>query len=358
MAALDRGGAPAGARGYAPWPYGGHGGGSQGCGRVSGAGPLTVPGASTGRGFPVWHPPFTHLEGFFSGPPPPVGSHPGGVAREAGVRRPGVRAPVPTQGLIKKGVGGGQTGRPSTIGRHRSTPSLLELRASPSSLSAQGVPIPIALALAVPPSRARRLWPPRSRQQWRRPRRWLPQVRGAPRRRRVGRQRRLRPSRAALRRGLRGWARRHKVRAPPRQRARLRPTRGLAGRRRRYMPRRPAPPRQVARPWRRPGARQPAGRARPTPRPRAGSPRRRGVKQRNCRLPPAGPSRRRGRRRPPACRGRRRGRLGRTRPGPARRRRACRCRAAGRALPRRRRRRRARRGMIPSSRSPRRRCPA
>ena len=70
---------------------------------------------------------------------------------------------------------------------------------------------------------------------------------------------------------------------------------------------------QVARPWRRPGARQPAGRARPTPRPRAGSPRRRGVKQLYCRFPPAVPSRRRGRHRPPVCRVRRRGRLGRTR---------------------------------------------
>ena len=150
------------------------------------------------------------------------------------------------------------------------------------SLCARGSPLP----LAVPLTRARRLWPPCGQRQRRRPRRWFPRVRGAPRRRRVGRRRRLRPSRAALRRGPRGWEGRREVWAPLRPRARRRPPRGLAGRRRRHLPRRPAPPSQVARPLRRPEARQLAGRARPTPRPRAGSRRRREVKQPNRRVPP------------------------------------------------------------------------
>jgi len=53
--------------------------------------------------------------------------------------------------------------------------------------------------------------------QWHRQRRWLPQLRGAPRRRRSRRRRRQRPSRAALRRGPRGWAGRLAFGRPQRQ---------------------------------------------------------------------------------------------------------------------------------------------
>jgi len=92
-AAPDRGGAPARARGYVPSPYGGHGGGGQGCGRMSGAGPLTVPGGPTG-GVPSMEPPTPSPGGRSCGSTPPVGSHPGGVARGAGLRGPGVGALV------------------------------------------------------------------------------------------------------------------------------------------------------------------------------------------------------------------------------------------------------------------------
>jgi len=109
-AAPDRGGAPAGARGYAPSPCGGHGGGGPGAlPRVRGGPAKRALGAN--RGAPSMAPP---------APPLPVESCPGGVARGVGLRGPGAGASTRPQGLIKRGVGGGQTGRPSTTGRHRS----------------------------------------------------------------------------------------------------------------------------------------------------------------------------------------------------------------------------------------------
>jgi len=286
-------------------------------------------------------PPPSHPGGCLAGIPP-MKSYPGGLARRAGAEGSRGKRPCPHAGAHKKRVGGGQTGRPSPFPL-----TATRVESLPSSRCAQGAPFSIAIPLAVTPTRALRLWIPRGQRQWSRPRRWLPQVPGAPRRRRVGRLRRQQPRRAALRRVPRGWAGRRAVWAPPGPRARRRPRRGMAGRRRLHLRRRQAPPSQVARPWRRPGSRQPAGPARPTARPRAGSPRRRGVKRLNRCRPLAGSSRRRGRRWTRACRVRRRGRLARTRPGVARRRRASRCHPAGRALPRRLRRRRARLRMTP-----------
>ena len=172
--------------------------------------------------------------------------------------------PYPPSGAHKKRGRRGTNGaavhdRPAPF-----PPSLLELKA-PSRPSVVITP-PFRHPPRRPPTRARRIWPPRSGQQWRRPRRWLPQVRGAPCQRRVGRRRRPRPSRAALRRRPRGWAGRWAIWMPPSPRARRRPPRGLAGRRRLLLLRRPAPPSQVAQPLRRRGERQPVGRARPTAR--------------------------------------------------------------------------------------------
>jgi len=334
------------ARGYAPSPCGGHGSG------VPGARPRVRSGPANraqwaNRGAPIMAPPpRAPLWCCLAGPPlwrVVQGEWPAG----RGCGRP-VGAPARPQRLMKRGVGGERTRRPSTTGRHRS-PRRYSIGEPPSvfplcSLSPRPHPP------RCPPTRARRLWLPRGQRQWRRRKRWLSQVRGAPRRRREERRRRLPPSWAALRQGPRGWAGRRAGRAPPRPRARRRSPRGLAGRRRLRLLRRPVPPIQVARPPRRRGGRQPVGRAWPTASPRAWSPRRQGVKRRNRRRPPAGPSQRQGLRSPPARRGRRRGRPTRTRRCPARRQSACRCRPAGRELPRRRRwrprRRRAMVGMI------------
>ena len=87
------------------------------------------------------------------------------------------------------------------------------------------------------------------------------------------------------------------------------------------------------------GGRRPVGRAQLTTRPTVESPRRRGVKRRNSRRTPAGPSERRGRHRLLARRVRRRGRPTRMQPLSSWRLRAWGCRAAGRGLHLRRRRR-------------------
>jgi len=118
------------ARGYAPSPYGGNGGGGQGCGRVSGAGPLTVPIGPTG-GCPVWHLPRPPTRGAVLRAPFPVKINPGKVARGAGAEKVRGKGPCPHAGAHKKGVRREQTGRPSTTGRHRSPQPLFELRAPP-----------------------------------------------------------------------------------------------------------------------------------------------------------------------------------------------------------------------------------
>jgi len=120
MAAPDRGGAPAGARGYAPSPYGGPGSGRQGCCRVSGAGPLTVLGGPTGGRVPsMASPPPPHLGGCRVGPPPPSGESSRGSGPRGGAEGARGKGPCPRTGAHKKGVGGGQTGTPSTTDRHR-----------------------------------------------------------------------------------------------------------------------------------------------------------------------------------------------------------------------------------------------
>jgi len=58
--------------------------------------------ANRGAGAQYGIPPAPPPGGLSCGPPYPVESRPGGVARGVGLRGPGVRAPVPTQGLRKR----------------------------------------------------------------------------------------------------------------------------------------------------------------------------------------------------------------------------------------------------------------
>jgi len=138
-AAPDRGGAPAGARGYAASPCGGHSGGGLGRGRVSERARYPCPAGQHGGA--QYGAPAALPEGLPCGPSP-VESRPGGVARGAGLRGPVGGTRTRPQELIQRG---GRRGTDGAAVYYRPPPfprSLFELRPPPRPFVLIAPPFP------------------------------------------------------------------------------------------------------------------------------------------------------------------------------------------------------------------------
>jgi len=94
-------------------------------------------------------PPHPHMGGCLAGPPFPVESLPGGGGPRGGAAGARGGGPTRPQGLVKRGVGGGLTGRPP-LPAATVPPVATRVESPPSSLCAYCAPLPFVIPLASP----------------------------------------------------------------------------------------------------------------------------------------------------------------------------------------------------------------